>query len=133
MANPEVSEKEAEVLAIERQKIIDEQQGSLDVYEKRVKMYTERVTQETAVMEEELQRLKELAERSQSDPMVKVADYPNQPLPKKMLLAAAILFFARGGADSISGLTSGDLDTFLVPAVAQLGISGVALAAYLLG
>jgi hypothetical protein len=63
-----------------------------------------RVKAEAVSVEREVSTLRALQTQMASDPVLRVSNFRNQPLPKKALLVAALLFFVRGGADGISAV-----------------------------
>ena len=97
----------------------------------KVELMMGRVEKERANVEKEVETLKGLQQQIDTDPLLKLSNFSNQPLPKQALLAASILSFIRGGGDALSVVTSGDPGAYAGSAVGQLGFALAAVSVYL--
>ena len=128
---PGMSEEESAAATAQREAEIKATMDQVGAYEKKVEMMVGRVQKETSNVEREVENLKNLQRTIDKDPLLRLSNFSNQPLPKQALLAASLLSFIRGGGDALSIVTSGDPGTYALPAAAQLGFALVAISAYL--
>jgi len=103
--NDEMLKALAEVAA-KRRLEIEKEAVPIEEYERKVKTLTDRVKLASGNVEKEVETLKALQVELQTDPILRLSNYREQPLARKVFLAASLLFFLRGSFDGLTGLTS---------------------------